>query len=265
MSDEAPAVGHVSVELRGHLLLMGIERPLKRNAFGPEMLRSLVAAFDQLEDNAEARVGVVFAAGAHFTAGLDLLAMAPVFAGGEIPFVPTSVHPWDLGGRPRTKPVVVAVQGTCMTLGIELVLATDVAVAAADARFAQLEVQRGIFPFGGATLRFHQRCGWGNAMRWILSGDTFDAAEALRIGLVQEVVPVGAQLERAIAIAESIARQAPLAVRATLASAKRSRDHGPLAAAKDLDATLMGLVGSADAAEGMMSFMERRPAVFTGK
>ena len=264
MSD-TPAEGRVTVEQRGHLLLMGIDRPAKRNAFGPEMLRSLVAAFDALEANDEARVGVVFANGPHFTAGLDLLAMAPVFAAGDMPLPPTSVHPWDLGGRPRTKPVVVAVHGMCLTLGIELILATDVAVAAADARFAQIEVKRGIFPFGGATLRFHQRCGWGNAMRWILSGDEFDAVEALRIGLVQEVVPAGQQLERAIAIAESIARQAPLAVRATLASAKQSRDEGPLAAAKHLDATLARLITSEDAAEGMTSFLERREAKFTGK
>ena len=74
----APAAGRVTVEQRGHLLLMGIDRPLKRNAFGPELLTSLVAAFDTLEDTAAARVGVVFAEGAHFTAGLDLMAMVPV-------------------------------------------------------------------------------------------------------------------------------------------------------------------------------------------
>ena len=74
-----------------------------------------------------------------------------------------------------------------MTLGIELLLAADIRVAAADARFAQIEVNRGIYPFGGATVRFPQVAGWGNAMRWILTGDEFDAEEALRIGLVQEV------------------------------------------------------------------------------
>ncbi|MDP2341939.1 MAG: crotonase/enoyl-CoA hydratase family protein [Deltaproteobacteria bacterium] len=264
MSD-SPVEGRVTTEQRGHLLLMGIDRAAKRNAFGPEMLRSLVAAFDRLEDTEEARVGVVFAEGAHFTAGLDLMAMAPVIAAGEVTNPPTSVHPWDLGGRPRTKPVVVAVQGMCLTLGIELILATDVAVAADDARFAQIEVKRAIMPFGGATMRFPQRCGWGNAMRWILSGDEFPAAEALRIGLVQEVVPTGTQKERAIAIAEGIARQAPLAVRATLASARKARDEGPLAAAKELDAELMKLIVSDDAAEGMASFMERRDAKFVGK
>ena len=261
----APAAGRVTVEQQGHLLLMGIDRPLKRNAFGPELLTSLVAAFDTLEDTAAARVGVVFAEGAHFTAGLDLMAMVPVFAAGALPLPPESVHPWDLGGRPRTKPVVVAVQGLCLTLGIELLLATDVAVAADDARFAQIEVKRGIFPFGGATLRFHQRCGWGNAMRWILTGDEFNAAEALRIGLVQEVVPAGTQKERAIAIADRIAQQAPLAVRATLASSKQARDEGPLEAARHLDSTLRRLIATEDASEGLSSFLERRDAEFRGK
>src|SRR5260370_1108964 len=81
-----------------------------------------------------------------------------------------------------------------------------------NARFAQMEVQRGIFPFGGATLRLHQVAGWGNAMRWLLTGDEFDAHEALRLGLVQEVMASEDLLPRAIELAERIARQAPLGV-----------------------------------------------------
>lgn len=115
----------------------------------------------------------------------------------------------------------MAVQGLCFTLGIELILAADIAVAAEGTRFAQIEIKRGIFPFGGATLRFHQRAGWGNAMRWLLTGDEFDAREAWRMGLVQEVVEPGRQHERALAIAETVARQAPLGVQATLASARQ--------------------------------------------
>ena len=102
------------------------------------------------------------------------------------------INPWQVEGQQLTKPVVIAVQGTCLTLGIELMLASDIVVAADSATFAQIEVARGILPFGGATIRFPRAVGWGNAMRWILTGDTFDAAEALRIGLVQEVVPHGA-------------------------------------------------------------------------
>lgn len=89
--------------------------------------------------------------------------------------------------RPVSKPVVVGLQGTCLTLGIELALASDVVLAERSTRFGQIEVTRGILPFGGATLRFPRAVGWGDAMRWILTGDLFDAEEAHRIGLVQEL------------------------------------------------------------------------------
>ena len=112
-----------------------------------------------------------------------------------------------------------------MTLGIELLLAADIRIAAAGTRFTQLEVQRGIYPFGGATIRLPAIAGWGNAMRWLLTGDEFDAAEAHRIGLVQEVADdAAAALARAREIAQTIAdRAAPLGVRATLASAHLAR------------------------------------------
>lgn len=128
------------------------------------------------------------------------------------------MDPWRTYGRPVAKPVVVAVHGLCLTLGVELLLAADVRVAADDARFAQLEIKRGLFPFGGGCARW--ACGWGNAMRYLLTGDELDADEARRIGLVQEVVPGGAAavLERALALAGSIAAQAPLGVQATLAT-----------------------------------------------
>src|SRR3984885_13624400 len=92
-----------------------------------------------------------------------------------------------------TTPLVAAAHGWCMTLGIELLLAADVRIAATGTRFAQLEVQRGIYPFGGATLRLPREAGWGNAMRWLLTGDEFDAAEAHRIGLVQQVAADAAE------------------------------------------------------------------------
>src|SRR5438874_5043867 len=93
-------------------------------------------------------------------------------------------------------------------------------IVASNARFAQIEIKRGLFPFGGATIRLPREVGWGNAMRYLLTGDEFDAAEALRIGMVQEVVEHGTQVERAVAIAEVIAAQAPLGVYATLASSR---------------------------------------------
>ena len=147
-----------------------------------------------------------------------------------------SVDPLSLRPPLRTKPLVCAVQGICFTLGIELMLAADIVIAADDCRFAQIEVKRGIMPAGGATIRMVERAGWGNAQRYLLTGDEFGAPEALRLGFVQEVVPAGRQKERALEIAGAIAEQAPLAVRASLASSRISVDQGPHAAIREFNA-----------------------------
>ena len=259
-----PQPSYITTETRGHLFLVGINRPAKRNAFNWEMLQDLSAAFTDYERDASLRCAVLYAQGDHFTAGLDLQDVAPHIMAGESLFLEGRIDPWAVNGQARCKPLVIAVQGRCLTLGIELMLASDVAVAAADTRFAQIEVRRGIFPFGGATLRFAPAAGWGNAMRYLLTGDEFDAQEAWRLGLVQEVVAPGLQLPRAVEIAQTIADQAPLAVQATLASARTAMQQGFNAAAEGLRPTLMALMQTEDAMEGLMSFMERRKADFKG-
>jgi len=256
----------IVTEKRGHLLLVGVNRPEKMNAFDVEMLEAFAHAFGEMERDDDVRCGVVHASGEHFTAGLDLANVAPRVMDGKMLFSSddaSAIDPWGVHGKSRTKPTVIAVHGRCLTLGIELCLAQDVVVAASNTRFAQIEIKRGIFPFGGATYRFPAACGWGNAMRWLLTGDEFDAHEAHRIGLVQEVTAPGKQLERAIAIAETIAAQAPLGVRATIESARRALQEE--AAARALLPEIVRLMKSDDAREGLMSFVERRTAKFTGK
>jgi len=253
----------ITTEKRGHLLLIGLNRPEKMNAFDIDMLGAFAKAFDELERDDDVRCGVVFANGDHFTAGLDLANVAPLVMEGKMPFAQGGVDPWGVHGALRTKPTVIAVHGRCLTLGIELCLAQDVVVAASSTRFAQIEIKRGIFPFGGATYRFMHAAGWGNAMRWLLTGDEFDAQEAHRIGLVQEVTEPGKQLVRALAIAETIAAQAPLGVKATIASARRSLLEE--AAARALLPEVQRLMATADAREGVASFLERRAAKFEGR
>jgi enoyl-CoA hydratase/carnithine racemase len=160
------------------------------------------------------------------------------------------------------KPLVIAVQGWCLTIGIELVLAADIRIAADNTRFAQIEVKRGIYPIGGATVRMVQELGWGNAMRWLLTGDEFSAQEAYRTGMIQEVVPAGTQLERALAIAENIARQSPVGVQATLVSARLARAQGERAAFARMLSDMQQVVASDDAIEGLKSFLERREPRF---
>ena len=247
-----------------HVLSIIIDRPAKRNGFTPKMLHELAEAYTELERDPLARVGVLRAEGEHFTAGLDLPSLAPFMARGEDPIPHHLVDPFGTRAPYRTKPLVVAVRGICFTLGIELMLAADIVVAADDCRFSQLEVKRGIMATGGATLRMAERAGAGDALLHLLSGDEFDSAEALRLHFVQRVVPVGEELAQALKIAHAIAAQAPLAVVATRNSVRKALEHGPLVAALDFVAVQQGLCGSADAAEGISSFIEKRDARFTG-
>lgn len=260
----------VSLERDGHVLLIGLNRPHKRNSFDRAMLADLSRAYALLESDDELRAGVLFGHGDHFTAGLDLVDVGPGIAAGESPMPPDGRDPWRLDGPSKpapTTPLIAVAHGWCMTLGIELLLAADIRIAAAGTRFTQLEVQRGIYPFGGATIRMPRDAGWGNAMRWLLTGDEFDAAEAHRIGLVQEVADdAAAALARAREIAATIAeRAAPLGVRATLASAHLARTQGEAAAIERLRPAVTELFASADAAEGVQSFVERRQARFSGR
>jgi enoyl-CoA hydratase len=260
------SVPRITVERDGHILLIGFNRPDKRNAADFALLQELSLAYGELERDPELRVGLVFAHGDHFTGGLDLADVAPRIGPDGLDLVAEGgINPWQLSGRQLSKPVVMAVQGTCLTLGIELILASDITVAAASTRFGQIEVARGILPFGGATIRLPRAVGWGNAMRWILTGDMFDAAEAHRIGLVQEVVPDGEQYGHGLELARRIAAQAPLAVQAALANARLAIREGDAAAEAALQPALVRLVATEDAAIGMTAFATRTAAEFVGR
>jgi enoyl-CoA hydratase/carnithine racemase len=256
----------ITVERDGSVLLIGFNRTDKRNAADFRLLQELSLAYGELERDPDLRAGFVFAHGDHFTGGLDLADVAPRIGPEGLDMVPEGgINPWQVGGEQVTKPVVIAVQGICLTLGIELMLASDIAIAADSATFAQIEVARGILPFGGATIRFPRAVGWGNAMRWILTGDTFDAAEAHRMGLVQEVVPHGQQYSRGLELAHRVAAQAPLAVQAALANARLAVRSGDAAAEAALQPELVRLAQSQDARIGMEAFVTRQPATFIGK
>ena len=260
--------GSIDLEVRSGVLLIGINRPNKRNGFTPKMYRELGEAYTRLDDDPSLRVGVLHAMGEHFTAGLDLPTIAPLMQRGEKAVPMGLVDPLNLsmeGYRRRTKPMVVAVQGITYTLGIELMLAADIVVAADNCRFSQLEVKRGIMATGGATLRMAERAGMGNALLHLLTGDEFGSAEALRLNFVQRVVPAGQQLNEALNIAQAIAAQAPLAVVATRQNVLKALEQGPLVAMHEFISVQKTLANSEDAKEGVQSFIEKRAARFTGK
>ena len=183
----------IVTEKRGHVLLIGFNRADKYNGFDLEMFMQLADAYGQLEADPELRVGLVYAKGKHFTAGLDLPQWGDAFSSGRwLDYAAHQRDPVGLDPQQRvSKPLVMAIQGICFTIGIEIALAGDIRVCADDARFGQIEVKRGIYAVCGATVRMVQEFGWANAQRYLLTGDEFNAAEAHRIGLVQEVAPAG--------------------------------------------------------------------------
>jgi enoyl-CoA hydratase/carnithine racemase len=259
--------GEILTRREGAIFLIGLNRPAKLNGFTPKMLTELAAAYTAFERDAEARVAVLYAEGPHFTAGLDLPRVAPLMGGGKRNLLrePGQIDPCNNLPPFRTKPVVAAVQGITFTIGIELMLAADVVIAASDCRFSQLEVKRGIMATGGATIRMVERAGWGNAMRYLLTGDEFDVATALRLGFVQEVTAPGDQFNEAMKMAARIAEQAPLAVSATLRNARLAVESGPATAVAEFEATQAVLMASEDVKEGVASFAEKRAARFKGR
>ena len=253
--------GGIKVERRGPVFLIGLDRPKKLNGLSPKMLTELAEAYSAFESDTATRCAVLYGEGGNMTAGLDL-ALVDI----DEEFFPAgTVDPFGRRDPVRTKPVVCAVEGICFTAGIELMLAADIVVAGRDTRFSQLEVKRGLVATGGATIRMVQSAGWGNAMAVLLTGDEFDAATALRFGFVQEVVAPGAALARAIEIAQTIAAQAPLAVKATIEAARQALFEGPAAAIEGDKARWAALAKTEDVAEGVASFKERRPPVYRGR
>lgn len=256
----------IHTHVDGAILVIRIARPEKYNALSLQMYGELAAALARLNADPDLRVAVVHADGKHFTAGIELDQWAPVFRSGTgFRAPPGGVDPFGLHGARHAKPIVIAVQGYCFTWGVEFLLNTEIRVAAEDTQFQMLEVQRGLFPCAGATIRLPREIGWGNASRVLLTGDRWSAADALRWGMVQEVVPVGAQREAAMAYAGRIARAAPLGVQGVLREARTAlvADHDTAVAS--MVGNLAPVMDSADAAEGVRSFVERRQAVFSGR
>jgi enoyl-CoA hydratase/carnithine racemase len=270
--EDPPPEPHPHGEVRSdvvdeRILLITVDRVAKKNAFTPKMMGELAAALSRLDEDPELFVGVLSFAGAHTTAGLEM----PLFFGADADGArpprdgdATPVDPFGLGRR-LGKPLVTAVQGITFTVGIEIALAGDIIVAASDVRFCQLEPKRGLAPLGGATVRYVERAGWGNAMYHLLRADEFGAAEAHRIGLVQEVVEPGDQVERAVALAREMLQCSPPALAHTIINSRVAVEQGAPAAIAAIPAMAANVQSTEDFQEGIASFLERRPAQFKGR
>jgi enoyl-CoA hydratase/carnithine racemase len=263
MTAAVAAAETIRTESHGRVLRIEVDNAAKRNAFTPSMMAALSDAFTAFDCDDEHWVAVLSFAGDHTTAGLDM----PKFFGPkrEPRDSPAgNVDPFALKRR-TLKPVVAAVQGLCLTIGIEMMLAADIVIAADSARFCQMESKRGIAPLGGAHFRFLTRTGWGNAMYHLMLCDEFDAERAMQIGLVQEVVPAGQQVTRALEIAQRIALNAPIGLRAMKEAALRYIQAGEAMAIAAIPGIHAQVMDTEDAREGIRSFVERRTAKFQGR
>ena len=253
---------YIKTEKVGHVYKIGLNRPEKMNAFNWQMLNELSEAYTILENDPELWCGLLHSSSDNFTTGLDLADVTPHILAGESLFSNDKIDPLRITGKELSKPLVMAVEGYCLTIGMELIFAADICVGAPSTKFGQIEVQRGILPFGGATIRMPERTGWSNAMRYLLTGDQFDGNEAARIGLISELSEDPMAL--ALAIATSISEQAPLAVQKTLKNARLGLVNQK-EAKEALTPAAIALMKTDDAHEGLQSFVERRKAQFKGK
>jgi enoyl-CoA hydratase len=257
--------GKVTVEQRGPVLLIGMDRPQTRNLIDPAIIIGVGKALYQLEHDDGLRVAVLHGIGPDFSMGIDPPAFIAAVQAGIIPVKdPDYISILELTPSIRAKPLVVAVQGGTQFAGHEYFLAADIRVAASDTVFRQAEVTRGSFPGGGATVRFSREAGWANAMRYMLTGDTWGAEEAHRMGLVQEVTPPGKQLDVAIELAKKVAAAAPLGVRATLASSRQALAAQETTALAAVQPTFSRLQQTEDFKEFQRALREGRAPVFRG-
>ncbi|HET9439901.1 MAG TPA: enoyl-CoA hydratase-related protein [Longimicrobiales bacterium] len=251
------------VEVSDDVALITINRPDKRNALNAAVRRELLAAFDQLRTDDNARVIIITGAGDKaFIAGADIAEFAErtpvqqraVMAGRRI-FDEVADFP---------KPVIAMINGYALGGGCELALACDVRVGSKSAKFGQPEIKLGIIPGGGGTQRLPRLIGSGHAMRLILTGELIPADEAVRIGLLDVLVDDAELQTRTFELARSMAAHSPLTLRLAK-SAIRAAEEMPLAAGLAFEREMfITAFGSNDKREGVAAFLEKRTANFTG-
>ena len=261
------ATTKVTVERRGQIVLIGINRPEVQNRVDPETYGELGNAFYRYDRDPTLRAAVLWGHGDNFSRGIDVDAYQALAASGRsLMSGPEAIDPLATRGAGLSKPLVVVVHGDTWNMGHELHLVGDIRIAAANTRFGQDENTHGRFPGGGATVRFVREAGWANAMRYMLTGDHWGAEEALRMGIVQKVILTPAEaLQAGIEMALRIAACGPLSIGATLASAHLALNSSQAEAFAKLDAQYRALYATEDFKEGRRAEAEGRTPVYHGR
>lgn len=266
MVDEA---AHLLFDRVGHLAIVTLNRPAKRNALSSEMLVRMADAWKEIDENPDIRVAIVTGAGGNFCSGADLKAMAAGHPDDEYTkrFAADSDLHWKALLRHFIpgKPMIAAVEGYAIAGGTEILQAHDIRVAGESATFGVAEVRRGLFPLGGSTVRLSRQVPYTVAAEMLLTGRFVPAAEAKAIGLIGHVVPDGTALHKAKEIAAEIAANGPVAVQAVLKSLRASREL-PEKEGLALELEIGSPVYlTEDAVEGPTAFSEKRTPNFTGR
>lgn len=261
-----PSDRKVTVERRGKICLIGLNRPHVHNRVDPEAFSALATAYAAYDADDDLRAAVLFGHGENFTRGIDVDAFATILRTGKARAPDADgIDPLGRGTFLR-KPLIAVVHGDTWNMGHELFLVADIRIASAETRFAQDENTHGRFPGGGSTVRFPREAGWGNAMRYMLTGDHWGAGEARRMGLVQEISPnPRTALELGLGMAARIARCGPLGIKATLGSARDSVGQSEGAAFSKLAEQYRALYATEDFLEGRKAEAEGRQPVFRGR
>ena len=262
----------VIVEKDGHVLTVTLNRPEKRNAVNCEVMCRLYDAWNQLDQDDELRVAILTGKGSTFCAGMDLSEIAKLTAGKPdnewmergMQDIPIIYGAWLKTYRP-TKPVILAVEGFARAGGTEILQGTDIRVAGESALFGVTEVQRGLFPMAGSTVRLRRQIGYAVAAEMLICGEDLPAKRAYELGLINHVVPDGQALAKAKEIAARISQNGPLAVKAIVATLRETETLPEEAAFAIEQKYGMEVMASEDAKEGPRAFLEKRAPLFRGR
>jgi enoyl-CoA hydratase len=260
---------HLLTEKVGHTLVCTMNRPEAKNAFSGNMLSRMAEAWERADADDDIRVVILTGSSEVFCAGADLKSMTSEPDPGDEHakrYKEDAGLAWKalLRHYRLTKPLIAAVEGPAIAGGTEILQATDIRVAGEGATFGIAEVRRGLFPLGGSTVRLRRQIPYTIAAELLLTGKTITAQEALTIGLIGHVVPSGEALKKAHEIADAIAENGPLAVKAVLRSL-RETEGLPEAEALKVELEIgIPIFATNDSKEGPRAFAEKRKPSFTG-